>query len=83
MKNFKKITAYFMIALGFSTITVFVACADDDAATNLDNTLMVMVKTINDADFDSGIENINVNSTVEIIFSHSQLLDDKNLVQNL
>lgn len=60
-----------MIALGFSTITVFVACADDDAATNLDNTLMVMVKTINDADFDSGIENINVNSTVEIIFSHS------------
>jgi hypothetical protein len=71
MKNFKKITAYFMIALGFSTITVFVACADDDAATNLDNTLMVMVKTINDADFDSGIENINVNSTVEIIFSHS------------
>jgi hypothetical protein len=71
MKNFKKITAYFMIALGFSTITVFVACADDDAATNLDNTLMVMVKTINDADFDSGIENINVNSTVEIIFSHT------------
>ena len=60
-----------MIALGFSTITVFVACADDDAATNLDNTLMVMVKTINDADFDSGIENINVNSTVEIIFSHT------------
>lgn len=60
-----------MIALGFSTITVFVACADDDAATNLDNTLMVMVKTINDADFDSGIENINVNSKVEIIFSHS------------
>lgn len=71
MKNLKKIAAYFMIALGFSTITVFVACADDDAATNLDNTLMVMVKTINDADFDSGIENINVNSTVEIIFSHS------------
>lgn len=71
MKNFKKIAAYFMIALGFSTITVFVACADDDAATNLDNTLMVMVKTINDADFDSGIENINVNSTVEIIFSHT------------
>ena len=32
---------------------------------------MVMVKTINDADFDSGIENINVNSTVEIIFSHT------------
>ena len=60
-----------MIALGFSTITVFVACADDDATTNLDNTLMVMVKTINDADFDSGIENINVNSKVEIIFSHS------------
>jgi hypothetical protein len=71
MKNLKKIAAYFMIALGFSTITVFVACADDDAATNLDNTLMVMVKTINDADFDSGIENINVNSTVEIIFSHT------------
>ena len=71
MKNIKKIAAYFMIALGFSTITVFVACADDDAETNLDNTLMVMVKTINDADFDSGIENVNVNTTVEIIFSHT------------
>ena len=60
-----------MIALGFSTITVFVACADDDAERSLDNTLIVMVKTINDADFDSGIENVNVNTTVEIIFSHT------------
>ena len=71
MKNLKKIAVYFMIALGFSTITVFVACADDDAERSLDNTLIVMVKTINDADFDSGIENINVNTTVEIIFSHT------------
>lgn len=71
MKNIKKIATYFVIAISFLTTTVFVACADDDEETIVDNTLMTMVKTINNVEFDSGIENVNVNTTVEIIFSHT------------
>ncbi len=71
MKNIKKITMYFIISLGFLSALLFVGCEDDDDTAIVDNTLIAMVKTINGLDFNSGIENVNVNATVEIIFSHT------------
>lgn len=71
MKNIKKIAMYFVISLGFLVITLFVACEDNDSNTIVDNTLVLMTKTINDVKFDNGIENVNVNASIEIIFSHS------------
>ena len=71
MRNIKKIAMYFMIALGFLATTVFVACVDDDDETIVDNKLIALIKTINDLEFDNGIENVNINATIEIIFSHT------------
>lgn len=70
MKIIKKITMYFLIPLGFLS-TLLIGCGDDDTSAIVDNKLIAMVKTINDVKFDSGIENVNVNTTIEIIFSHT------------
>jgi len=74
MKIIKKITMCFIIPLGFLS-ALLVGCGDDDDTVIVDNNLIVMVKTINDVKFDSGIENVNVNATIEIIFSHTLNID--------
>lgn len=71
MKNTKKIALYFLMALGFLTTTLFVACEDDDTDTIANDTLVAMVKTINNVEFDTAIENISTTPTIEIIFSHT------------
>jgi hypothetical protein len=70
MKIIKKIAIYILIPMGFIP-ALFVGCADDDNIAIVDNTLIVLTKTINDVKFDNGIENVNVNATIEIIFSHT------------
>lgn len=70
MKIINKFTIYMLIPLGFLS-TFLVGCDDDDTSSIVDNTLIVMTKTINDVKFDSGIENVNINATIEIIFSHT------------
>lgn len=71
MEHIKKITTYIAISIGLLLTTVFVACQNDDDTTIIDNTLIEMVKTINGIKFDNGIQNVNVNTTIEIIFSHT------------
>ena len=71
MKIIKKIAIYFIISLGFVSTLLFVGCGDDDDTAIVDNTLMVLAKSINGEIFSSGIENVNVNATIEIIFSHT------------
>lgn len=70
MKIIKKITIYILIPLGFLS-TFLVSCGDDDDSSIVDDTLIIMVKNINNAKFDNGVENININTTIEIIFSHT------------
>jgi hypothetical protein len=70
MKIIKKISVYMLIPMVFLTIFL-VGCDKDDDGSIVDNTLIVMVKTINDIKFDNGIENVNVNASIEIIFSHT------------
>ncbi|MDD7886291.1 Ig-like domain-containing protein [Flavivirga sp. 57AJ16] len=74
MKFIKKITFYFLIPLGLLS-TLIVGCEDDDTTTIVDNTIAAMAKTINGVKFVNGIENVNINATIEIIFSHTLKTD--------
>jgi hypothetical protein len=70
MKIIKKITVYILIPLAFFS-TLLVGCDDDDTTAIADNTLTAMVKTINGETFTNGIESVNINAEVEIVFSHA------------
>ena len=70
MRNIKKIIMYIGIPLAFFS-TVLVGCQEEDAVIVVDTELIAMVKTINELDFNNGIENVNTNATIEIIFSHT------------
>lgn len=71
MENIKKITMYIVVSIAILLSMVFIACQNDDNTAIVDNTLTAMVKTINGDKFNNGIENININTTIEIIFSHT------------
>ena len=70
MRNIKKIIMYIGIPLAFFS-TVLVGCQEEDAIIVVDTELIAMVKTINEVDFNNGIENVNTNATIEIVFSHT------------
>jgi hypothetical protein len=70
MRNIKKIIMYIGIPLAFFS-TVLLGCQEEDAIIVVDTELIAMVKTINEVDFNNGIENVNTNATIEIVFSHT------------
>lgn len=75
MKYKKEITLNFSIIIGLILTTVFIACQKDDNPAIIDNTLTPMVTKINGAKYANDIENINVITTIEIIFSHTLKTD--------
>jgi hypothetical protein len=70
MRNIKKIIMYIGIPLAFFS-TVLVGCQEEDTVIVMDTKLIAMVKTIDEVNFNNGIENVNTAATIEIVFSHT------------
>ncbi|EAR13221.1 extracellular nuclease [Polaribacter irgensii 23-P] len=70
MRNIKKIIMYIGVPLAFFS-SILLSCQDDDVVIVRDTELITMAKTINEVDFNDGIENINTDATIVIVFSHT------------
>ncbi|MBO0343475.1 Ig-like domain-containing protein [Flagellimonas profundi] len=65
-----------ILQIGFILVLLFIGCNDDDEGVILDDTILrVLTTNITETDFDTPVEGVPVNTSVEIIFSHSLDMD--------
>lgn len=70
MKNIKKLTMNSMLLVAFLIAAVVISC-DDDNDPIVDTTLTVMQQKIDGQTLEDGIEEVNVESEIELLFSHT------------